>query len=278
MRIELAGLAFDVGPDRVLTNEEQAALGALDRTGAARDPRAPEIRLEIVPGEPVEGPPAGSPDHGPAAVTETNGGISLRHARFAADLEPLQRHGRLRRDPSTSAPLEITLRTALCCALPLEGCVALHAAGLVIDGRGAVFFGPSGAGKTTLSRLSPHPVLSDELVVVSGPPWELRPSGTWGEFGPQSTSLDAVPLEVLADLGKGSKTVFTPLATGAALRRLLGVVVLPPSVSLWDRALGIVAELVRSVPTFRLEWSPAAPPWRALETVLSSENEEGVKM
>jgi hypothetical protein len=178
MRIELAGLAFDVGPDRVLTNEEQAALGALDRTGAARDPRAPEIRLEIVPGEPVEGPPAGSPDHGPAAVTETNGGISLRHARFAADLEPLQRHGRLRRDPSTSAPLEITLRTALCCALPLEGCVALHAAGLVIDGRGAVFFGPSGAGKTTLSRLSPHPVLSDELVVVSGPPWELRPSGT----------------------------------------------------------------------------------------------------
>ena len=265
MRVEVAEVVFDVGPDRLLTEAERAALIALDQSGSVHSAQGPGIRLEIVPGDRIDDPRGETPENGPAAVLEIDGRIRLRHAKFEAELEPLRRKVRLQRDPSTSAPLEVTLRTALCCALPLERAVALHAAGIVIDGRGAVFFGPSGAGKTTLSRSSPHPVLSDELVVVSGRPWKLRPSGAWGELGTQATSPVAAPLQFLAALEKGSDPVLTPLEPDDAIRKLLGVVVLPPSARLWERAFGVIAELVRTVPTYRLEWCPSTPPWQTLE-------------
>ncbi len=266
MRIELAKLVFDVGPDRLLTDAERTALTALDPTGPGGSHEA-DIRLEIVAGGRREVPACDPPENGPAAVTATDGRIHLRHARFEAELEPMRRRGWLIRDPSTSAPLEITLRTALCCALPLQRAVALHAAGIVIDGRGAAFFGPSGAGKTTLASSSPHPVMSDELVVVSGPPWELRSSGAWGELGPQPRSVDAVPLEFLAALDKGPEPVLSPLPPDSAIRKLLGVLVLPPSTGLWDQAFGVITELVKSVPTYRLRWFPSMPPWRVLQRI-----------
>ncbi|MCI0396973.1 MAG: hypothetical protein L0332_31405 [Chloroflexi bacterium] len=44
----------------------------------------------------------------------------------------------------------------------------LHAAGVIRDGQGYVFFGPSGAGKTTTSRLAARAahVVSDDLVII----------------------------------------------------------------------------------------------------------------
>lgn len=49
-----------------------------------------------------------------------------------------------------------------------DGGLLLHAAGLVRGGEGYVFFGPSGAGKTTTTRLSADTaeILSDDLVIL----------------------------------------------------------------------------------------------------------------
>jgi hypothetical protein len=45
--------------------------------------------------------------------------------------------------------------------------LVVHAAGVISEGKGFVFFGRSGSGKTTVSRLSMYStVLSDDLVII----------------------------------------------------------------------------------------------------------------
>lgn len=54
----------------------------------------------------------------------------------------------------------------------------LHAAGVIRHGRGYVFFGHSGSGKSTISRLSlEHTVLSDDMVILK------KDDHVWRVFG-----------------------------------------------------------------------------------------------
>ncbi len=64
--------------------------------------------------------------------------------------------------------LENFLRVVYAWLCLQRGGLLLHAAGLIRDGQGYVFFGPSGAGKTTTARLSEGmaQVLSDDLVII----------------------------------------------------------------------------------------------------------------
>jgi hypothetical protein len=152
--------------------------------------------------------------------------------------------------------------------LPLVGGIPLHAAGVVLAGRGVAFFGASGAGKTTLSASSPAPVLSDELVAI-GPerPFTLVRSGFWGEGQPASGASGA-PLGLLVDLAKGPAFRVERLSPVVAAGRLLASVPVPHAPVLWRHALAVVAELVSRVPVVRMEWAPAEPPWPALARFL----------
>jgi hypothetical protein len=107
-------------------------------------------------------------------------------------------------------------------SLALAGRGAIvHAAGAVIGGRGMLFAGPSGAGKTTLSRLlaaAGHEILSDDRVVVlrgrdgftlHGTPWP-------GEGG--FAAPGGVPLGASVFLLKGSESHLRRLHTGAHMR------------------------------------------------------------
>lgn len=90
-------------------------------------------------------------------------------------------------DPAYSGHIDLTrqhARLTLDSAMPVEdadyfirtlyalrcfeaGGLLFHAAGLVRHGRGYLFFGHSGSGKTTVSRLSPEAlVLNDDLVAL----------------------------------------------------------------------------------------------------------------
>src|SRR5262249_44795999 len=106
------------------------------------------------------------PERGPAVVDWVEGRVRISHGAFVGEVDPIGARGRLHRSVPEAFPLEITLRMAMAARLPLLGGLPLHAAGIVIEGRALAFFGPSGAGKSTLAGLSPHPVLSDELVAV----------------------------------------------------------------------------------------------------------------
>lgn len=270
MRVLLAGVCMETGPDRELSASERLAIRCMGQEASRGEPATGRatfrIRLGRRPLKVARRP--GGP--GPAEVSVSGELVQMHHRDFEADLDVAAGHGVLRRDRGTTFPVESTLRTALCCRLPLIGGVALHAAGIIVDGQGFVFYGPSGAGKSTLAGTSPHPVVSDELVAVAGDPFELRHTGFWGELGARGGAPLGAPLAALVELAKGPHLELTPIDPATAFRRLLGAVVLPPAPALWRPATAVVARLVATVPVLRLAWHPAAPPWPALEAFIQT--------
>jgi hypothetical protein len=262
--LSLAGLRFRIEPEEELSAAERTAVARLGPTDILPAPgsraagpafplrlvcEAPWLEEETIP-------------EGPAAIDWADGRVRVRHPRFLAEIDPFRPSGALFRRTAASFPLEIALRVALSCRLPLVGGVPLHAAGLVIDGRAAVFFGPSGAGKSTLAGLSPYPVLSDELVaVVPGSPFDVGHTGFWGTLGERRAPAGPHRLAALFELEKGPCLRLERMTPRAALRRLLGVALVPAGPPLWASTLDVLARLSQGVPSFRMAWCPSEPPW-----------------
>jgi len=227
--------------------------------------------FEVSEGEPWPGLGARPPYGEAAEIVSAGGDLEIRHHEFVASTQLSRRQGSIARRTAAGFPLEISLRTAMCALLPGSGGVALHAAGLEIAGRGLVFFGPSGAGKTTLANASPFPVLSDELVAVTGRPWRLCSTGFWGEMsrdvGPMRQPL---PLAALVELRKGDELRIEAMEKAAIVKQLVKVLVVPLETELWNTGLRVLGELAASIPVLRMSWSPETPPWGKLRALVDS--------
>lgn len=148
----------------------------------------------------------------------------------------------------------------------------LHAAGLVRGGRAYLFFGPSGAGKTTVAKLSPEAtLLSDDLTLVT------RSDAPGGVAGACS-----VPFRGLLAPRPESDTVY-PVAGFfrliqdetdhlVALRgaRAIGAIVASlPFVTERPETAGEAIEVVRlaaaSVPVFELHFRKSRAFWDVIE-------------
>ena len=268
MRFQAGGVRFSVGPEPALLTAEREAIARLD-PDQADEAQAP-VSVEL-----VEDPPWTSddlalfPQWEPAVQRWSEGRLLCSHRSFTAEIDPFSGRVRLHRREERAYPLETVIRTTMMARLPLLGGLPLHAAGVVVEGRGVAFFGPSGAGKTTVASTSPFPVLSDELVAVTpGRPFDLVRSGFWGE-GPASGRTVPAPLALLVDLAKGPVLRLTRLRPAEAAGRVLASVPVPLAPPLWSRAVAVAAALVREVPVYRMEWAPAEPPWERLAGALA---------
>jgi hypothetical protein len=162
--------------------------------------------------------------------------------------------------------------------LEMEGAV-LHSAG-VTDGESAwMLLGPSGAGKTTSSRLCLEQggmVLSDDLNAVvlpsgdphlPGPPLLLRLPFT-GDLGERSGGPASYPLAAVLRLVKGTEDRLQPISPAAALA---GLVAAAPFVNKdpWRREilLGILEQVARSVPAYELVFSLNGRLWDILRAI-----------
>ncbi len=108
-----------------------------------------------------------------------------------------------------------------------EGGLLLHAAGVVRDEAGFVFFGPSGSGKTTTARLSPgHTILSDDLVIVKIDDGGVRVHGVpfRGDFADAPRVNRRADLRGLFTLVKAAEHAVSPLPPPEAIARLLSCV------------------------------------------------------
>lgn len=269
MRFRAGGVRFSVGPDTALLAAEREAIGRLD-PDEPEDAQAP-VCIELVAAPPwTSGDAALFPQWEPAVQRWEGGRLLCSHRSFTAEIDPLSGSARLHRREERAYPLEAVIRTAMMARLPIVGGLPFHAAGVVAHGRGVVFFGRSGAGKTTLAATSPFPVLSDELVAVTpGRPFDLVRSGFWGE-GPGGGRTGRAPLALLVDLAKGPDLRLTALRAAEAAGRLLASVPVPLAPPLWSRALALAAELVGRVSVYRMEWTPAEPPWERLAALLAT--------
>ena len=274
MRFRAGGVRFSVGPDAALLPCEREAIGRLDADRA--DDAQPPVRIDLVEAPPwTSEDPALYPRWDPAVQRWSESRLLVSHRSFTAEIDPFSGRALLHRREERAYPLEAVIRTAMTARLPLLGGLPLHAAGVVAEGRGVAFFGPSGAGKTTVASTSPYPVLSDELVaVVPGRPFALVRSGFWGE-GEETGPTGSVTLALLVDLAKGPAFTLTRLRPAEAAGRLLASTPVPLAPPLWSRALAVAAALVREVPVQRMEWAPAEPPWERLAGVLGVGPERG---
>ena len=264
--IRLATVAFTLEPRDALGPAEREALAALPPCPSPGS--APfRVQLEdrpIWPDAPLE-------PEAPLAMHWRDGRLAIRHRRFQAEVDPHAREARLFRVSPDGYAVTAVLRAALLARLPLEGGVALHAAGLVIGDCGVAFFGPSGAGKSTLATAAPYTLLSDELVVLSkASGLRLMPSGFWSSVSPPGAPGEGAPLRALVELAKADSYVLERLPRPTALRRLLTVATVPPAECLWERALELLREVVDETPVYRMGWALPAPPWERLTAELLS--------
>jgi hypothetical protein len=278
VRFRAGGVRFSVVPDPVLLDCEREAIDRLDPDPP--DDAQPPVAIELVENPPwTSNDPALYPQWEPAVQRWSDGRLLCSHRSFTAEIDPFACRVSLHRREERAYPLEAVIRTAMMARLPLIGGLPLHAAGVVAAGRGVAFFGPSGAGKTTVASTSPFPVLSDELVaVVPGPPFRLVRSGFWGEAGNTENATPAA-LALLVDLAKGRALALRPVPPAQAVGRLLGSTPVPLAPPLWSRALAVAAALVHEVPVHRMEWTPAEPPWERLAEMMGTrELELGTKI
>ena len=167
-------------------------------------------------------------------------------------------------------PLDEILITHV--GLARSASMLLHAAGGSIDGRGVIFAGPAGTGKSTVSRLlgkarKTH-FLSDDRIVVRRFGSKLKMFGTpWpGDAGVGVN--ESVTVKALCFLRPGNTTELTPLDATTARDRLLPVAFVPWYMpSLAERANELCDFLVARYPAFDLSFRPDAG---ELESVLGN--------
>lgn len=153
------------------------------------------------------------------------------------------------------------------------GGVLLHSAA-VVEGDGAfLLLGPSGAGKTTASRLCEERgglVLSDDLNAVvfgeAGARVEKLPFT--GDLGDRAGGPVQVPLRALLRLEKGSEDRLVPLSPARALAHLVAA---SPFANRdpWREEVLLTAleRLARSVPAYTLAFSLGGRVWDILRSI-----------
>lgn len=164
------------------------------------------------------------------------------------------------------------LRQFLAYLLPLEdrGCL-LHASGVALDGQAMGFFGVSGSGKSTIARLAPGAVLTDESLALrrDGGLWVAHTTPFWGDYDPGPSSVESAPLAGLFHLVKAEKDRVERLTWQEAVRGLSQSLMYQVRDPAYEAALFRQAcALASEVPCYRLEFRPTIEVWDTVSAAL----------
>jgi hypothetical protein len=155
-------------------------------------------------------------------------------------------------------------------ALEREGFV-VHSAGLVRAGLAYLFFGHSGAGKSTATALSVESAgalaLSDDLVLILKQPDGYAAVATpfWGSLPQQAKVRGTYPLAGLYSLRQAPEVALNPIAPGLATGMLLSCC---PFVSdaarRMQHLLPMVENICRRVPVYELSFRKDPSFWEVV--------------
>ena len=179
-------------------------------------------------------------------------------------------------DGVCEAPLRYPLDQILSWGLLARiGGALLHAAVAVKDGRGWVFTGRSGAGKSTISALLREAgwrILNDDRVVVFRRAGEWRVAGTpWHGSGRFAEAAE-VPLAGIFFLGKAAECRLETLSAAQARLALLDVAAVPWFEETWAQGmLDGLDRLTRDVEIARFHFPKTPQAAQALAVVQESQ-------
>lgn len=191
----------------------------------------------------------------------------LERSDLRAELAPDMRRGTVCQSANLFST-DTVLRLVHTLLLTIQGGFLLHAASAIRNGRAFVFSGPSGAGKTTMTRFAPDDVaiLTDEISYIRKQDDAYCAFGTpfAGELARVGENVNA-PVAALYLLEHGAENRVEPLSGAAAgtalLRNILFFTEDPPLV---ERVFHSACDLVSRIPVFRLEFAPDARVWEMI--------------
>lgn len=210
------------------------------------------------------GPPLGVDPEADIQVRRERGRWLIDRGDFHASYDPSARAAIIDR---TTGPygIDSVIRIIHSLVLAEEQGILLHAASVIRGDRAFVFAGPSGVGKTTISRLArgDDHLLTDEISYLR------RSSGTWTAFGtPFAGELARpgqnrqAPVAAIFLLHHGEENRLTALARAAATRAILrNVLFFADDPRLTMRLFETVCTLVESVSVSDLSFLPDSRIW-----------------
>jgi hypothetical protein len=151
-----------------------------------------------------------------------------------------------------------------------------HGCGITIDGRGFLFAGPSGAGKTTVARLAgTRTVLNDEVLLLGVSRGVVRIGGTPFLGGLWRRDTPRVPLVAAFSLTHAPAASIRALEKGEALGWLLAQVFERTPffygdldrVTFLGQKLDLAADVLRHVPVYELRFRPDDSFWPLVESL-----------
>ena len=150
----------------------------------------------------------------------------------------------------------------------------IHGCGIVSDGRGYLFVGPSGVGKTTIATLAGgSKVLNDEPVLVGQNSSGFYLSGTPFDGGVSNRSPTVERLSAVFSLKQAHKVALRKLGGAEAYRMFLGQV-LDVSPLLDNSKMGSVSEradlsaaVAAGVPVYELSFLPDTSFWEEVNAI-----------
>jgi MoaA/NifB/PqqE/SkfB family radical SAM enzyme len=143
-----------------------------------------------------------------------------------------------------------------------------HAAGVVIDGKGMLLVGHSGAGKTTAVRMlmKQGTLLCDDRIIVRRWPDRFRIHGTWSHGDLAEVSAADAPLAAILFLEKAAENSLVPLSRGMEAAGLLALHVVKSlaTADWWKKILALLEGMAREIPCYRLRFDKSG---RVIDTL-----------
>lgn len=173
-----------------------------------------------------------------------------------------------RRTDALRMSLENYLRVASQLLLLSRDCFLVHGAGVLDRDRCFLFFGPSGAGKTTVFNFSaPRPALSDDIVLVDlrGPRPQSWAAPFFGRFPLHERRRGTWPLAAALRLRQACEDRLEPLPAARAVATLSGSVPFVHELGVAHAGVtALAARLCEAVPVCDLHFTKSARFWDLL--------------
>jgi hypothetical protein len=164
--------------------------------------------------------------------------------------------------------VDYCLRVACSLLVFQRGGLMIHAAGIIHDQKGYLFAGRSGAGKTTISKVSKdRVVLNDDLVVIikENLGWRVYSTPFWNPTQVKPSNGNSLLAKVLF-LVQDFKVFLESMSFGSALAGLISSIpILTTNSCLGDELLIRCSEVLTVTEYFRLHFLPDDSFWDLIQ-------------